>query len=104
MVQISGKWHSYICNCGYCSVLRAEESIDSVLGKKEGMTTTRDLISRAVLNKGKYSERLKDGRIIAVKVGVIRNPGIKNHTRAFFYVDGKRITRATAALILRNHT
>ena len=68
------------------------------------MTTTRDLISRAVLNKGKYSERLKDGRIITVKVGVIRNPGIKNHTRAFFYVDGKRITRATTALILRNHT
>jgi len=104
MVQISGKWHPQICNCGYCSVFRAEEGIDSVLGKKEGMITTRDMVSRAALNNGKHSERLKDSRIITVKIGIVSIPGVKNHARAFFYIDGKRITRATAALILRNHT
>jgi hypothetical protein len=104
MVQISGKWHSYICNCGYCSVLRAETGSDSVLGKKEGMITTRDMVSRAALNDGKYSERLKDQRIMTVVLAKVNVPGVKNHVKGYFYIDGKRITRATAALILRNHT
>jgi hypothetical protein len=105
MVQISGKWHPKVCKCGYCAVLSAEVGLQSVLGKREGMLTTRELTSRAALEKGrKYSQRLKDGRIITVAVGKVSVPNIKNHTRAFWYIDGKRIARATAALILRNHS
>ena len=88
MVQISGKWHSYICNCGYCSVFRAEEGIDSVLGKKEGMITTKDMVSRAALNNGKHSERLKDMRILTVVLAKVNVPGIKNHAKGYFYIDG----------------
>ena len=104
MVQISGKWHPKICECAYCSIFRAEAGVQSVLGKKEGMITTRDMVSRAALNNGKYSERLKDMRILTVVLAKVNVPGIKNHAKGYFYVDGKRITRATAALILRNHT
>jgi len=39
--------------------------------------------------------------VVLAKVNV---PGVKNHVKGYFYIDGKRITRATAALILRNHT
>ena len=104
MVQISGKWHTIMCGCAYCSVLRAEAGVQSVLGKKEGMITTRDMVSRAALNKGKHSERLKDMRIMTVVLAKVNVPGVKNHVKGYFYIDGKRITRATAALILRNHT
>jgi len=104
MVQIGGKWHPNVCNCGYCAVLRAEAGVQSVLGEKKGMITTKDLISRAALNKGKCSERLKDNRIITVTLSKVQIPGIMNHTKAYWYIDGKRIARATAALILRNHT
>ncbi len=105
MVQIGGKWHPKVCNCGYCAVLSAEVGVQSVLGEKKGMITTRDMISHAALEKGKkYSQRLKDGRIITVAVGRVSVPNIRNHTRAFWYIDGKRIARATAALILRNHS
>ena len=106
MVQVSGKWHPKVCNCGYCAVLRAEAGVQSVLGKKEGMTTTRDMISRAVFAPGgEYSEQLKDGRIVKVLLSKVNNiPGIRNHTKSYWYVDKKRVTRATAALILRNRT
>ena len=104
MIQIRGKWHSFVCGCEQCAALRAEAGVQSVLGKKEGMITTRDMVSRAALNNGKYSERLKDMRILTVVLAKVNVPGIKNHAKGYFYVDGKRITRATAALILRNHT
>ena len=104
MVQRPRGWSTKICRCGDCAALRAEVGVQSVLGKKEGMITTKDMVSRAALNNGKHSERLKDSRIITVKIGIVSIPGVKNHARAFFYIDGKRITRATAALILRNHT
>jgi hypothetical protein len=70
------------------------------------MITTKDLVSRAMIAPNrKVSERLKDDRIITVVVSKVNHiPGLKNHTKAFFYIDGKRIARATASLILRNHT
>ena len=104
MIQIRGKWHSFVCGCEQCAALRAEAGVQSVLGKKEGMITTRDMVSRAALANGKHSERLKDMRILTVVLAKVNVPGIKNHAKGYFYVDGKRITRATAALILRNHT
>jgi len=104
MIQIRGKWHSFVCGCEQCAALRAEAGVQSVLGKKEGMITTRDMVSRAALNNGKHSERLKDMRILTVVLAKVNVPGIKNHAKGYFYIDGKRITRATAALILRNHT
>ena len=104
MVQISGKWHPKICECAYFSIFRAEAGVQSVLGKKEGMITTRDMVSRAALNNSKHSERLKDMRIMTVVLAKVNVPGVKNHVKGYFYIDGKRITRATAALILRNHT
>jgi hypothetical protein len=105
MVSIRGRYHTKACRCEYCAILSAEAGVQSVLGKEKGMITTRELISRAVLApNNKVSERLKDSRIITVMVSKVLVPGVKNHTRAFFYIDGKRIARATAALILRNHT
>ena len=105
MVVIAGRYHSKACGCGYCAVLSAEAGIQSVLGEKKGMITTRELVSRAQQNpKGRYFQRLKDNRIIGVMVKNIGVPGVRDHMRAFFYIDGKRVARATAALILRNHT
>jgi hypothetical protein len=76
------------------------------LGKEEGMTSTKDLIIRAMVAPNrKVSERLKDNRLMTVVVSKVDHiPGLKNHTKAFFYIDGKRIARATAALILRKQT
>jgi hypothetical protein len=70
------------------------------------MITTRDLASRAALApNGKISERLRDNRIITVVVSKVQHiPGLKNHTKAFFYIDGRRIARQTAVLILKRHT
>ena len=105
MVQVKGKWHPNICGCNQCTALREEVGIQRVLEEKPGVLTTRGLISRACLApNGKLSERLKDGRIITVLVSVVRIPGLKKHAKAYWYIDGKRIARATAALILRNHT
>ena len=104
MVQVRGQWHINTCGCDDCAALRAEASVQPVLGKKEGMITTKDLISKAALNNGKYSERLKDSRIITVTLSKVNVPGVKNHTKAYWYIDGKRIARPTAALILRNHS
>jgi hypothetical protein len=103
MVLIRGKWHTRACGCEYCATFSAEAGVQPVLGEKEGMITTKHLISRAVLEKNKRaSERLRDGRIITAMVASVSVPRIKSHVRAFFYIDGKRITRATAAIILRN--
>jgi len=104
MVQIKGQWHPKVCQCDYCSVFRAEAGVQSVLGKKKGMITTRDMISHAALNNGKHSERLKDNRIMTVVLAKVKISGIKNHVKGYFYIDGKRVARATAALVLRNHT
>jgi hypothetical protein len=69
------------------------------------MTTTKDLVSRAIISEDKKaSERLQDGRIITATTAMVKVPGISSHIRVFFYVNGKRITRATAAIILRNHS
>jgi len=66
------------------------------------MPSARELEYRAWhLPAKKLSERLKDGRILTVAVSEISNPGIKTHRRSFWYIDGKRIARVTAALILR---
>ena len=68
------------------------------------MITTRDLVSRAALSPDqRHLERLKDGRTVATLIRVVRNPGIKSHARTFFYIDGKRVTRATVAIVLRGH-
>jgi hypothetical protein len=105
MVSIRGRYHTKACGCEYCTVLSAEAGVQSVLGKEKGMITTRELVSRAALApNNKISERLKDDRIITVVLSRVLVPGVENHMRAFFYIDGKRIARATAALILRNHT
>ena len=97
-MQIKGQWHVKLCQCEQCTTLRAE-------GEKKGMLTTRDLISHAVLApKQRYFERLKDNRIIGVTLSSVKVPGVRNHTKAYWYIDGKRISRATAALILRNHS
>jgi len=105
MVQISGRWHPKVCDCVTCTTLRAETGVQSVLGAKEGSLTTRELMRRAITApKGRLSERLKDGRILSVMVGYVQVPGVEKHMRAWWYIDGKRVSRATAALILRNHT
>jgi hypothetical protein len=66
------------------------------------MTTTKDLVLRASIEKNKRaSERLRDGRIVTAQLATVSVPGVRNHVRAFFYVNGKRITRSTAAIILR---
>jgi hypothetical protein len=96
-MQIKGQWHVKLCQCEQCTTLRAE-------GEKKGMITTKDMVSRAALNNGKHSERLKDNRIMTVVLAKVNVPGVRNHVKGYFYIDGKRIARPTAALILRNHT
>jgi hypothetical protein len=112
MVQIKGKWHTQVCSCEACSALRTEACVQLENKEKQeesavlSKPTTRSMISLAALSpKNEHTIMLKDNMLIRVFLTRIYGiTGIRNHTKSYWYVNGKRVSRATAAIVLRNHT
>jgi len=42
-----------------------------------------------------------DGSTVMVRLGTTCVPGVRSHTRSYFYIDGRRVSRAAAAEALQ---
>jgi len=73
------------------------------------MITTDDLI-RCAAARGymhpdvrslEASHTRPDGSVVRVRLAGVHAPGVRRHNRAIFYIDGRRVSRATAAIALK---
>ena len=72
--------------------------------------TTEDLIRTAAargymhpdVRSLRASHTRLDGSVVSVRLSETGVPGVRRHTRAIFYIDGRRVSRATAAVALQN--
>jgi len=65
--------------------------------------TTVDLINAAAAGASLEARYTRlDGSTVMVRLGTTCVPGVRSHTRSYFYINGRRVSRAVAATALQD--